>query len=130
MQDAVLACCDTCNEHSRRTSHYALLPREVAPAGGAAPEPRESHCACMLSRFLLVAGGMAQMPNGALRPLGDLHVRHYPDMECASADVRKTCLVAARTCSGQCHAAPDDDIRVCGTQTWCTTAEVYLLGCR
>ena len=48
---------------------------QISPVGDAAPEPREGHCACILSHYLLVAGGMQLVPNGALRLLGDLHVR-------------------------------------------------------
>lgn len=49
---------------------------QVSPAGDAAPEPREGHCACILSHYLLVAGGMQLLPTGPLRLLGDLHARH------------------------------------------------------
>lgn len=56
-------------------AHQTVLRAQVAPAGGAPPEPREAHCACILSRFLLVAGGVQQGDGAAPRVLGDLHVR-------------------------------------------------------
>ncbi|KAK9825409.1 hypothetical protein WJX81_002378 [Elliptochloris bilobata] len=72
---------------------------QVSPAGDAAPEPREGHCASILSRFLLVAGGMQNAPNGALRLLGDLHVLDMtaPAWECLDEGAW---AAAAKPCRG------------------------------